>query len=49
VTLSALSVPTQADKLAQLLQQHSALFDTVESQQNVKLLRDVGLLKPFAG
>lgn len=48
VMLSALSVPTQVDKLAQLLQQHSALFDAVESQQNIKLLRDVGVLKPFA-
>jgi hypothetical protein len=48
VMLSALSVPTQVDKLAQLLTQHSALFDTVENVQNIKLLRDVGVLKPFA-
>jgi hypothetical protein len=48
VLLSALSVPTQVDKLAQLLVQHSALFDAVESPQNVKLLRDVGMLRPFA-
>jgi hypothetical protein len=48
VMLSALSVPTQVDRLAQLLQQHSALFDAVESPQNVKLLKDVGVLKPFA-
>jgi hypothetical protein len=48
VMLSALSVPTQVDKLAQLLVQHSALFDTVENVQNIKLLRDVGVLKPFA-
>src|SRR5262249_43254188 len=48
VMLSALSVPTQVDKLAQLLQQHAALFDAVESKQNIKLLRDVGVLKPFA-
>jgi hypothetical protein len=47
VILSALSVPTHVDKLAQLLQQHAALFDNVESQQNIKLLRDVGVLKPF--
>src|SRR5262245_60049396 len=48
VMLSALSVPTQVDKMAQLLQQHAALFDAVESKQNIKLLRDVGVLKPFA-
>jgi hypothetical protein len=48
VMLSALHVPTHEDRLGQLLQQHVALFDNVESQQNVKLLRDVGVLKPFA-
>jgi hypothetical protein len=48
VMLSALSVPTQVDKLAQLLRLHAALFDAVESVQNIKLLRDVGVLKPFA-
>src|SRR5262249_1849517 len=48
VLLSALSVPTQVDKLAQLLVQHSALFDTVESPQTVKLPGDVGVLRPFA-
>jgi hypothetical protein len=48
VMLSALSVPTQVDKLAQLLQQHAALFDKVQGVQNVELLRDVGKLQAFA-
>jgi hypothetical protein len=48
VMLSALSVPTQVDRLAQLITEHSALFDDVENQQNVKLLRSVGKLTAFA-
>jgi hypothetical protein len=49
VMLSALHVPTQEDKLGQLLQQHSALFDKVQGLQYIELLRDVGKLQPFAG
>jgi hypothetical protein len=48
VMLSALSVPTQVDRLAQLLQQHVALFDSVEVERDIKVLRSVGVLKPFA-
>lgn len=49
VMLSALSVPTQIDQLGQLVRQHSALFDKVKSVEGVELLRDVSVLKPFAG
>ena len=48
VMLSALSVPTKVDRLAQLLQQHAALFDKVQGVQNIELLRDVGKLQAFA-
>lgn len=48
VLLSALSVPTKTDKLAHLITANIALFDKVQNQQGIELLRSVGMLKPFA-
>ncbi len=44
---SALSIPAAADRLGQLVDEHWAVLDKVQSLQNIELLRQVGQLRPF--
>jgi hypothetical protein len=48
ILMSALSIPTVKDKLARLVDQQWANLKGVLNQQNVELLRGVGMLREFA-
>lgn len=48
VILSALSIPTSADQLSQLVDDHWVTLEKAQSQQNIQLLRQVGQLNDFA-
>ena len=48
VILSALSLPTAADQLSQLVDDHWITLEKAQTQQNVELLRMVGQLNDFA-
>lgn len=48
VILSALSIPTSADQLSQLVDDHWVTLEKAQSQQNIELLRQVGQLNDFA-
>src|SRR5262249_17314949 len=47
VILSALSIPTSADQLSQLVDDHWVMLEKAQSQQNIELLRQVGQLHDF--
>ena len=46
--MSALSIPPLKDKLGRLIEQQWASLKGVLNQQNVELLRGVGILREFA-
>ncbi len=48
IVLSALAVPNAVDKLAQLVDDHWHILEKIESQQNIDLLRQLGVLQHFA-
>jgi Domain of unknown function (DUF1998) len=48
IVLSALAVPNAVDKLAQLVDDHWHILERVESQQNIDLLKQLGVLQHFA-
>ena len=48
IVLSALAVPNAVDKLAQLVDDHWHILEKVESQQNIDLLKQLGVLQHFA-
>ncbi|MDY0167606.1 MAG: DUF1998 domain-containing protein [Thermoguttaceae bacterium] len=48
VLLSALSLPTAADQLSQLVDDNWVTLEKAQSQQNIELLRQVGQLNDFA-
>jgi len=48
IVLSALAVPHAIDRLAQLVEEHWHVFEKVKDQQNIDLLKQLGLLQHFA-
>ncbi len=48
IVLSALAVPNAIDKLGQLVDDHWHILEKVESQQNIELLKQLGVLQHFA-
>lgn len=48
VILSALSLPTSVDQLAQMVDDNWVTLEKVQSQQNIELLRQIGQLHDFA-
>jgi hypothetical protein len=48
IFLSALSIPEATDELARLVADHWTNLKAVQSQQNIELLRTVGVLREFA-
>ncbi|MFV2067095.1 MAG: DrmB family protein [Pirellulales bacterium] len=48
VILSALSIPTAADQLSQLVDENWVTLEKAQSEQNIELLRQVGQLNDFA-
>jgi hypothetical protein len=48
IVLSALAVPNAVDKLAQLVEEHWHILEKIESQQNIDLLKQLGVLQHFA-
>ena len=48
IVLSALAVPNAVDTLAQLVDDHWHILEKVESQQNIDLLKQLGVLQHFA-
>lgn len=49
ISLSALSIPTGGDKLAQLVEQEWAVLGKAASLQNIELLLQIGQLRSLAG
>ncbi len=47
LTLTALAVPVAVDKLPQLIDTHWHVLERTSSQQNIQLIRDLGLLPHF--